>query len=208
MSWPLEVGKAALCYYARARLRLMLIAGWSRYDALVELLAAPTSRSSRPHVVSASLAVAKLAQSVSQAQEHWVKQVANHGGDSYGPYARRRCDVYVASFGPGLLDTRLDIVVQLWRHGISADLLYDGDWQSSEEAMASWRRESFLFVIIVKPNVAANDQRLRVRNVLRGSEEDGTRLPTYRIRCDVDILCSLSTRTHVLLVGRAPGACC
>lgn len=42
---------------------------------------------------------------------------------SYGPWAIRRCDVYVVSFSPGLIDLRLEIVRDLWRNGIKADLV-------------------------------------------------------------------------------------
>ena len=42
---------------------------------------------------------------------------------SYGPWAIRRCDVYVCSFSPGLIDLRLDIVKDLWQAGLKADLV-------------------------------------------------------------------------------------
>jgi translation initiation factor 2-alpha kinase 4 len=43
---------------------------------------------------------------------------------SFGPWAVRRCDVYVVSFvTPGLVDLRLDIAKDLWKAGINADLV-------------------------------------------------------------------------------------
>ena len=46
---------------------------------------------------------------------------------SFGYWSPSRCDVYVASFGPRQLESRLDICGELWRAGISADLQYDDD---------------------------------------------------------------------------------
>ena len=43
---------------------------------------------------------------------------------SFGPWAVRRCDVYVVSFNsPGLVEKRLDVAKDLWKAGINADLV-------------------------------------------------------------------------------------
>ena len=147
-----------------------------RYDHLVGLLASPDRRSPLPRAVGATIAVAKLAEAIAAEQERFVRQLRIHDQsrhqtriDSYGPFARRRCEVYVTSFAPGLLEARLELVAMLWRHHIRADLLYDGDWSSNAPSVA--RRESYVLVIVVKQ--AAKDHPLRVRSVLKASEEDG-----------------------------------
>jgi translation initiation factor 2-alpha kinase 4 len=42
---------------------------------------------------------------------------------SYGPYSVRRCDIYVVSFAPNLVELRLSVVRDLWRAGMRADLV-------------------------------------------------------------------------------------
>lgn len=44
---------------------------------------------------------------------------------SYGPYSVRRCDIYVVSFAPNLVELRLSVVRDLWRAGMRADLVSD-----------------------------------------------------------------------------------
>lgn len=42
---------------------------------------------------------------------------------TYGPWAIRRCDIYVISFVPTLIELRLEIVSDLWKAGLKADLV-------------------------------------------------------------------------------------
>jgi len=94
----------------------------------VSRLAAPEVRFSGrcPHVVGFSLAVAKLSVAAADANatsgKHAMTRKEEHLR-SYGPWAIRRCDVYVCSFSPGLIDLRLDIVKDLWQAGLKADLV-------------------------------------------------------------------------------------
>jgi translation initiation factor 2-alpha kinase 4 len=44
---------------------------------------------------------------------------------SFGFWSPRRCDVYVVSFQPGYMQVRLEIASLLWRHGVSADMMYE-----------------------------------------------------------------------------------
>lgn len=80
-----------------------------------------------PHVVGVSIAVAKLSQAAADANAAMTKQSASRkdeiAGRSYGPWAVRRCDVYVVSFAPTLIELRLDIVKDLWKAGIRADIV-------------------------------------------------------------------------------------
>lgn len=95
---------------------------------MVTRLAAPEVRMSGrcPHVVGFSLAISKLSLAAAEANSTTGKQAMTRKDEhlrSYGSWAIRRCDVYVVSFSPGLIDLRLEIVKDLWRDGIKADLV-------------------------------------------------------------------------------------
>lgn len=156
-----------------------------RFDDVVSRLAAPEVRFSGrcPHVVGFSLAVAKLSVAAADANatsgKHAMTRKEEHLR-SYGPWAIRRCDVYVCSFSPGLIDLRLDIVKDLWQAGLKADLvrllclfarslavlprsrrsallqMYDDDFLTltPEQLVSACRREGILWLVIVKPSAA------------------------------------------------------
>lgn len=44
---------------------------------------------------------------------------------SFGFWSPRRCDVYIVSYQPGYLSERLEVASLLWRHNISADVMYE-----------------------------------------------------------------------------------
>lgn len=72
------------------------------------------------------MAVSKLSLAAAEANATTGKQAMARRDEhlrSYGPWAIRRCDVYVVSFSPGLIDLRLEIAKDLWRDGIKADLV-------------------------------------------------------------------------------------
>lgn len=52
---------------------------------------------------------------------------------SYGYWSPRRCDVYVVSNQEGNLSDRLEITSLLWKHNISADMIYEFGLYSSVE---------------------------------------------------------------------------
>ncbi|GAA5862450.1 hypothetical protein JCM3774_002522 [Rhodotorula dairenensis] len=162
-----------------------IIAAGGRFDEVVTRLAAPEVRMAGrcPHVVGFSLAVSKLSLAAAEANSTSGKQAMTRKDEhlrSYGSWAIRRCDVYVVSFSPGLIDLRLEIVKELWRDGIKADLMYDDDFLTltPEQLVSACRREGILWLVIVKPSVAGraatheSETSLKVKSVLRGSEEE------------------------------------
>ncbi|BGP00473.1 eukaryotic translation initiation factor 2-alpha kinase [Rhodotorula toruloides] len=162
-----------------------VIAAGGRFDEVVTRLAAPEVRFSGrcPHVVGFSMAIAKLSVAAAEANATVGKQAMTRKEEhlrSYGPWAIRRCDVYVVSFSPGLIDLRLEIVKDLWRNGIKADLMYDDDFLSltPEQLVNACRREGILWLVIVKPSAAGrtvsdeSEKSLKVKSVLRGSEDE------------------------------------
>ena len=62
---------------------------------------------------------ASIAESQSAAARHVKEQ------KSFGYWTARRCDVYVASFQTGKLQERLELASLLWKHNISADVMYE-----------------------------------------------------------------------------------
>lgn len=109
---------------------------------MVKRLAAPDQRHSVPHAVGFSLAVSKLSQwfvplsssddtndpqSAAEANSTLGKSLMSNkdvAERSFGPWAVRRCDVYVVSlYTPGLVNVRLEICRDLWKGGINADLV-------------------------------------------------------------------------------------
>ncbi|KAK4057521.1 eukaryotic translation initiation factor 2-alpha kinase [Microbotryomycetes sp. JL221] len=161
-----------------------IVAAGGRFDDVVLRLAAPDVRFSGrcPHVVGVSIAVAKLSQAAAEANSLATKAVSTRKDDlarnTYGPWAIRRCDVYVVSFVSTLIELRLEIVKDLWRAGIKADLMYDDDFLtlSPEQLVSACRREGIMWIVIVKPSATGAKhaaETIKIKSVLRGYEEEG-----------------------------------
>ncbi|GAA5826004.1 hypothetical protein JCM11251_000087 [Rhodosporidiobolus azoricus] len=173
-----------------------VIAAGGRFDEVVSRLATPEVRLSGrlPHHVGFSLAVGKLSLAAAEANAASGKQLVSRAEHlrSYGPWAMRRCDAYVVSFTPGLVDLRLEIVKELWNAGLRADVMYDDDFLTltPEQLVNACRREGILWLIIVKPSAAAgraideSEKSLKVKSVLKGYEEEVPRneLSTWLIK--------------------------
>ncbi|GAA5903646.1 hypothetical protein JCM6882_003009 [Rhodosporidiobolus microsporus] len=179
----------------RGKTRNVIAAG-GRFDEVVSRLATPEVRLSGrlPHHVGFSLAVGKLSLAAAEANAASSKQLLTRAEHlrSYGPWAMRRCDAYVVSFSPGLVDLRLEIVKELWNAGLRADVMYDDDFLNltPEQLVNACRREGILWLIIVKPSAAAgraideSEKSLKVKSVLKGYEEEVPRaeLSTWLIK--------------------------
>lgn len=119
--WRLEAGEAIPSTCNTARLTAVL----QRYDNVVAKIAQP-DRETLVHVAGVSFAMTQLARSMAEEQEASVKALAaaTQGAEkSFGRYPTRRCDVYVVSFGQGLLRSRLALCALLWKNNIKADLV-------------------------------------------------------------------------------------
>ncbi|KAM0750676.1 Serine/threonine-protein kinase [Meredithblackwellia eburnea MCA 4105] len=170
-------------HHVKGKIRDVIAAG-GRFDDVVSRLAAPDVRYSGrcPHVVGASLSVAKLSLAASESNAVQTRKLSTlkESNRSYGPWAVRRCDVYVVSFAPKLIERRLDIVKDLWKAGIKADLMYDDDFLSltPEQLVSACRREGILWLVMVKPgsdrplSVDEPDTILKIKSVLKGTEEE------------------------------------
>ena len=94
------------------------------------------------------IAVEKITVALAAFQSASIKTLVKEER-SFGFWSPRRCDVYVVSYHSGYLQDRLEVVAYLWKHNISADLMYesglpDGEHENHLDICA---REGILWVI-------------------------------------------------------------
>jgi hypothetical protein len=72
---------------------------------------------------------------------------------SFGFWSPRRCDVYIVSYQPGCLSERLEVAALLWRHDISADVMYESSLPDGEHEnhFELCHREGILCVSVRSP---------------------------------------------------------
>jgi translation initiation factor 2-alpha kinase 4 len=111
---------------------------------------------------------------------------------SFGFWSPRRCDVYIVSYQSGYLSERLEVAALLWRHNISADVMYESGLPESEHEnhLELCHREGILcvpvsflstlplnvarFSVCPRPRSARRDQpAFRIKSILKGAEYDG-----------------------------------
>ncbi|KAJ9104140.1 hypothetical protein QFC19_004124 [Naganishia cerealis] len=107
-----------------------LLAYGGRYDYLLKRFSMPTQRHARGeiHGVGLSLAIDYLAARIMRIESAIVQRLLRNERateKSFGLWSPSRCDIYIASFGSEQLDLRLELVGELWRAGLNADLQYD-----------------------------------------------------------------------------------
>ncbi|KAK4700699.1 eukaryotic translation initiation factor 2-alpha kinase 4, partial [Phenoliferia sp. Uapishka_3] len=170
-------------HHVKGKFRDVIAAG-GRFDDVVSRLAAPDIRHSGrlPHVVGVSISVAKLSLAASESNAVTSRKISamKEANRTYGSWAVRRCDVYVVSFAPNLIERRLDVVKDLWKAGIKADLMYDDDLitLTPEQLVNACRREGILWLVMVKPGADRAlsghelEKTLKVKSVLRGVEDE------------------------------------
>ncbi|KAF5320234.1 hypothetical protein D9611_011377 [Ephemerocybe angulata] len=97
---------------------------------------------------------------------------------SFGYWSPRRCDVYLVSYHKGYLQERMEVVANLWAHGISADLMYEstiGDVEY-ERVESLCEREGILFTVCPRPRMSKGSQAaFKVKSILNGTEYDVSR---------------------------------
>lgn len=175
-----------------------ILAGGGRYDSLIQQFRHPVigGPHRKVYAVGVNIAMQKIIMAISQYQsEHFRMFVANksrgpNNGNgqsnndeekSFGLWAPKRCDVYVASFGKVLLQERLELVRELWAHGIKADyMLEDGTDLTPEMLVTTCKHQGINWIVILK-NKNQQDQHQRsnrdmgmvkVKNVLRKTEDE------------------------------------
>lgn len=121
-----------------------------RYDNLVEHFRL-TSSSIQPaiNLVGMQVSLERIALIVGKHESTEGKRLISLDAESQRSFGwtPRRCDVYVGSFGAGLMEDRVEIVGELWGMGLSADLMYeDGVGMSVENVMAECLAQGILYV--------------------------------------------------------------
>ncbi|KAG0215957.1 hypothetical protein BGX28_007183 [Mortierella sp. GBA30] len=182
--------------------RKSILAAGGRYDSLIQQFRHPVigGPHRKVYAVGVNVAMQKFITAISQYQtEHFRYFVANSksrgsssGGNnsihdeekSFGLWAPKRCDVFVASFGKVLLQERLELVKELWAHGVKADyMLEDGTDLTPETLVTMCKHQSINWIVILKnknQQMMDSHQRtsrdmmgmVKVKNVLRKTEDE------------------------------------
>ncbi|RUS33243.1 hypothetical protein BC938DRAFT_472418 [Jimgerdemannia flammicorona] len=158
-----------------------ILAIGGRYDFLIQRFKHLNSCTPRKfHAVGVNIAVQKIIRDISAFQDGHVRHLLYAKTDeqrSFGMWAPKKCDVYVASFGKVLLQERLEVVRELWNANIRADLQYDDDNELTPEELAlRCRTECVNWIVIVKHREnkasARESATVKVKDVLRKTEDE------------------------------------
>ncbi|KAI8983703.1 kinase-like domain-containing protein [Pilobolus umbonatus] len=159
-----------------------VLAFGGRYDFLIHKFAYPNAIANRKlRAVGVNIAVQKLIRHLDMHQSEQVKylmKAKNEKMRSFGLWAPKRCDVYVASFGKALLEERLEIVRELWNHGIRAEFQYDDSNDlTPEDIIHICKKSSINWIVIVKHRNSENKNHndsitVKVKDVLRKTETE------------------------------------
>ncbi|KAL0139396.1 kinase-like domain-containing protein [Mucor lusitanicus] len=161
-----------------------VLAVGGRYDFLVQHFAHPNATANRKlRAVGVNIAVQKLIRHLDMHQSEQVKylmKAKNEKMRSFGLWAPKKCDVYVASFGKVLIQERLEIVQELWNHGIRAEFQYnDGDYLTPEDLVSLCKKASINWIVIVKhknseskSSSLSDSTTVKVKDVLRRTETE------------------------------------
>lgn len=129
---------------------MLILSRPDRYDNLIEHFRLPqtnTSLAATSHVVGCQISLERIAFLVGKYESSEGKRLINLDAEadrSFG-WTPRRCDVYVGSFGDGLMEERVELVGELWSAGLRADLMYDDAVNIGlEEAMAECLAQGIL----------------------------------------------------------------
>ncbi|KAI0051565.1 Serine/threonine-protein kinase [Auriscalpium vulgare] len=170
--------KEGVCFeVVRRNKRTDILAAGGRYDNLIAQFAPPKPRGDTICAVGLQISLEKILVALAAYQAVSVKNLLKEQR-SFGFWSPRRCDVYIVSYQPGYLSERLEVAALLWRHNISADVMYesglpDGDHENFVELC---HREGILFSVCPRPRNARRDQpAFKVKSILKGNEFDVSR---------------------------------
>ncbi|TRM58463.1 hypothetical protein BD626DRAFT_573474 [Schizophyllum amplum] len=161
----------------RRNKRMDVLAMAGRYDHLIARYTPPNVETEPLAAYGMQVFIDRITMSLVDYQISSVKALVKEQR-SFGFWSPRRCDVYVVSFHPGYLQDRLDIVADLWKNNISADLMYDSGLPNNEyeSAFDICAREGILFTVYPRPRGGKRDQLvLKVKSLLKGTEYELSR---------------------------------
>lgn len=153
-----------------------VLAVGGRYDELLRRFSYPRIGSSQEprHGVGLQIAVGKMVKAVARYQQSHVPRFLGRPEQerTLGPWTPRRCECYIASSQPGLLESKIQICKTLWSNGISADLQYEcAAGESPEVTVSTCRAEGILFLILLRAHTSA----VKVKEVITRTEHEVAR---------------------------------
>ncbi|CAG8465302.1 15816_t:CDS:10 [Cetraspora pellucida] len=164
-----------------------VIAAGGRYDSLIQKFRHPIASGTSVNrqqilAVGVNIAVQKIVVALETYQIAISKMIQKKKLEeerSFGFWAPKKCDVYVASFGKIMLQERLDLVHELWAHNIKADFMYEEPVDLTPEILASSCREKGINWIITMRHKNQDLYTLRdavtifkIKNLILKTEEE------------------------------------
>ncbi|KAJ1309999.1 hypothetical protein OPQ81_006755 [Rhizoctonia solani] len=163
-----------LVFEARGAKRTDIYARGGRYDPLITKLTIPNRRTPI-RAVAVQISMDRIASALADYLSSSVKSMVKEER-SFGYWSPSRCDVYIASFQPGLLHERVELLRDLWNHRIRTDMMYEeATQQSGDEHVRMCKREGTLFLVYIRPKTKRDSNTVLVRNVLTGVETEVVR---------------------------------
>ena len=102
-----------------------------RYDDLITQFSLPKPGGHNVCAVGLQISLERILVALAAYQAISVKNLLKEQR-SFGFWSPRRCDVYIVSYQPGHLSERLEVAALLWRHNISADVMYESSLPDGE----------------------------------------------------------------------------
>jgi translation initiation factor 2-alpha kinase 4 len=129
---------------SKPRLRVTnILAEQFRYDPLITKFTVPNRRTPI-RAVAVQISMDRIASALADYLSSSVKSMVKEER-SFGYWSPSRCDVYIASFQPGLLHERVELLRDLWSHRIRTDTMYEeATQQSGDEHVRMCKREGTL----------------------------------------------------------------
>ncbi|KAF8483387.1 hypothetical protein DFH94DRAFT_307281 [Russula ochroleuca] len=170
--------KDGVCFeVVRRNKRGDVLAAGGRYDNLISQFSFPKAGTNNVCAVGLQISLEKILIALAAYQAISVKNLLKEQR-SFGFWSPRRCDVYIVSYQPGYLSERLEVAALLWRHDISADVMYESSLPDSEHEnhFELCHREGILFSVCPRARAARRDQpAFRIKSILKGTECDVSR---------------------------------
>jgi eukaryotic translation initiation factor 2-alpha kinase 4 len=155
-------------FFLHSPVTISLDAFMSRsYDDLINQWSPPKTTPSTICAFALQLDFEKITMALAAYQSRSVGTLIKEQR-SFGLWSPRRCDVYVVSYQPGLMQERLEIAALLWQNNISADVMYesglaDSDSESHVDVCA---REGILYETLSHQiNLQTNEQMLYMQQL-------------------------------------------
>ncbi|EIN05395.1 Serine/threonine-protein kinase [Punctularia strigosozonata HHB-11173 SS5] len=153
--------------------RTDVLAIGGRYDTLISTFTPPNPDAPATYACAVEISFEKITAALAIYQNATVKNLIRDQR-SFGFWSPRRCDVYVVSFTPGHMQDRLEVAALLWRHNISADVMYESGVADAENHVAQCLEEGILFIVYPRARMANKRDvpAFKVKSVLKGTEYD------------------------------------